>query len=106
MGWAMGLIVVCFIPLLLLWVLSEWWAPSRRMARRVAKLSKGRAHMASLARDNGGGSFVSVHVRSDTSPSPCPQCGMTDATQCRRFDCKRQWGGLYPTHGADNKGAL
>lgn len=26
----------------------------------------------------------------------CPQCGMTDATQCRRLDCNLQWGGEYP----------
>jgi hypothetical protein len=34
--------------------------------------------------------------------SPCPQCGMTEPTMCRRLDCKLNWGGLYPV-AADPK---
>jgi hypothetical protein len=36
--------------------------------------------------------------------SPCPQCGMTEPTMCRRLDCKLNWGGLYPV-AADPKSA-
>ena len=46
MNWAMGLIVVVFLPLIALAVIAEW--KSHDWIRRVDSISRGKAHQASL----------------------------------------------------------